>query len=201
VILAENFNPSITTVDWLLSKVLVEETDRPKEFLNTPVFSLFGGAKYKLTIDSNRAQLALQEPRQETVAGLLETVSTLVKKLPETPYRAVGINLVWSAALPGRTAAQTAIRGVLGCNGGTAERALGSGKYGIEAVLTSEYRRYRLRVRLASSDEGNFSLLNLDFNYHSDVSSFEECIASLEEGSGLVNHSYDICQRLMEEGQ
>jgi len=63
VILAENHNPGIPSKDWLEGKGILKE--KAKNFVNTPVFSLFESENFRLTIDEKRLEIVLLRPSEE----------------------------------------------------------------------------------------------------------------------------------------
>ncbi|MDO8684350.1 MAG: hypothetical protein Q7N50_12800 [Armatimonadota bacterium] len=92
VIVAQNFNPSIPTKDWLQHNITGE---RPNNFVNTPLVSVFETDRFTLTVDQNRFQITMATPMVHEEA--VRVAVAYVKKLPETRYTALGFNYHWEA--------------------------------------------------------------------------------------------------------
>lgn len=95
VIVAENLNPSIFRETWLVKEGVFteEEIIVPKSFFSSVSVNVVTPSA-ELLIVPERLQLTLKtdEKQDEIVKRVL---GNIVKALPHTPYRAVGINFQW----------------------------------------------------------------------------------------------------------
>ena len=94
VILASAHNPSIISPQWLKDKSLIAE--EPDHFVHTPDFSLFESESYLLVVDNQRMQITVKKQDTTTLESLANVASGYVKALPHIPYKALGLNFVWS---------------------------------------------------------------------------------------------------------
>lgn len=96
VILASAHNPSIMSPDWLRNKGLLSE--KSKNFIYTPDFSLFESESYNLILDRQRLQIMATAAEQDesTVKSIARIASGYIALLPEIPYTALGLNFSWS---------------------------------------------------------------------------------------------------------
>lgn len=96
VILAENFNPSILTQHWLIAKGIVAEEDFAPDCVFVPGLTVARTRQFSFVAAPDRLQLALNEPDAEEAADTVRaTIYQIVNLLPETPYRALGLNFEW----------------------------------------------------------------------------------------------------------
>ena len=94
VILASAHNPSIMAPQWLKDKSLIVE--EPTQFVHTPDFSLFESKSFLLVVDNQRMQITVKKQDDRSVESLANVASNYVKLLPHIPYKALGLNFVWS---------------------------------------------------------------------------------------------------------
>ncbi len=97
VVLADSFNPSIATKDWLRDNLIHEE---PPVFINTPLVSVFETPEVHLLIDQSRLQLTFKILDSNVMQKWVKLVAYYVELLPHTPYKAVGFNFVWEVIPP-----------------------------------------------------------------------------------------------------
>lgn len=94
VVVAARFNPSVITERWLLKKGIVLDNEfLPGSFYTPPAVNV-QASTFELLALPDRVQI---KPRGDRAIAL-ERFSTLLLSLPETPYKALGINfeyIVW----------------------------------------------------------------------------------------------------------
>jgi hypothetical protein len=96
-----SFNPGIVSIDWLLSKELIDEVDREyalseERLLMSPTFT---GTLYPwISVEVTPESLTVGSTDEtETPERLREFVVGLMRVLPETPVRQLNINHAWHA--------------------------------------------------------------------------------------------------------
>lgn len=94
VIMASAHNPSIIAPQWLKDNSLIIE--EPKHFIHTPDFSLFESESFSLMADHQRLQITAKKQDGGSLRSLAGIASNYVKLLPHIPYRALGLNFVWT---------------------------------------------------------------------------------------------------------
>jgi len=94
VILASNYNPSIVSKEWLYQKDIFTET--VKNFVHTPVFALVESEDFSLMVDEQRLQLTVKKVTQDNLNTSGDITEKFVDALPETPYKAVGLNYYYT---------------------------------------------------------------------------------------------------------
>ena len=101
VVLANSYNPSIVSRDWVLSRQLLSEPIG--DFVHTPAFSLIQNNNFSLAVDMNRLQLSVKEPNPENMKLMPQIIKKFFILLPETPYRAMGFNFTETELCPATT--------------------------------------------------------------------------------------------------
>lgn len=93
IVLANNHNPAISTKDWLIKKKIFSQ-DEVREFLNTPVISVFDGKNFFFQVDEKKLQLDVKQVKRFEIKDLSNKIKMYIDSLPETPYSAIGFNLL-----------------------------------------------------------------------------------------------------------
>ena len=94
VIMASAHNPSIISPQWLKDKSLIaEESDH---FVHTPDFSLFDSESFSLIVDHQRLQITVKKQDKNSLESLANIASNYIELLPHIPYKALGLNFVWT---------------------------------------------------------------------------------------------------------
>ena len=94
VIIASAHNPSIIAPQWLKDKLLIVE--EPDHFVHTPDFSLFDSKSFSLIVDHQRLQITVKKQDTNSLESLANIASRYIELLPHIPYKALGLNFVWS---------------------------------------------------------------------------------------------------------
>jgi len=103
VVTAEQFNPSILGQLWLVRNNLVAEDGFEEGCLFADTVAHIRARDFDLLVVPQRAQLTpkVDSDRQQDV--ICDKIGTLVSRLPETPYRALGFNLIRHIAPDGES--------------------------------------------------------------------------------------------------
>ena len=94
VIVASAHNPSIMAPQWLKDNSLIVE--EPTQFVHTPDFSLFESESFLLVVDNQRMQITVKKQDNQSLESLANIASSYVKLLPHIPYKALGLNFIWT---------------------------------------------------------------------------------------------------------
>ncbi len=95
VVAARQFNPSVLSQLWLVRRGLVGEEDFREGCIFADAIAQVNTDEFSLLVVPPRAQFTTSVPRDQQQRLIVEKMGGLVHALPETPYRAVGINLTW----------------------------------------------------------------------------------------------------------
>nr|QNO49448.1 hypothetical protein OCBBGKCP_00005 [Methanosarcinales archaeon ANME-2c ERB4]QNT35662.1 hypothetical protein GNCGGNMO_00024 [uncultured Methanosarcinales archaeon] len=94
VLIASAHNPSIMAPQWLKDESLILE--EPSHFVHTPDLAIFESESFSLVVDHHRLQIAVKKQDTGSLESLANIVSNYVKLLPHIPYKALGLNFVWT---------------------------------------------------------------------------------------------------------
>ena len=96
VILATNFNPSIVSSVWLLSKGICNADEILPNSFNTPQFSQIVCTDFQILVLPDQLQFSKTANFQGDFTKVIkDKLSRILKELPEVPYRSAGINFHW----------------------------------------------------------------------------------------------------------
>jgi hypothetical protein len=165
VILASNYNPSIVSKEWLYQKGIL--TWPVTNFVHTPVLSLLESEQFSLVVDEQRLQLALKKTTEDGLTSLASIAERFVKALPETPYRGVGINYLYTVARD-----RCSLNAVLSPNIEKL-RGLFASTYEIGVMVLFQFERFVVNLTVSPPLPVE-QQVRISFNFHSDVSNISE---------------------------
>ncbi|MCQ4575248.1 MAG: hypothetical protein NOU37_08385 [Candidatus Brocadiales bacterium] len=204
VVLAQNYNPSIASKDWLRDKNIIAE--QATNFINTPLFSLFESQNFLLTVDENKLEVGLKVVNESNLGTLKQIVIEYVNKLPHTPYNAVGLNSSWNIKKPGEEDLTGLIKQKFLPESET--KAFNDLVRG--AVFPGSIIRYKdgdFAVKLTidpipSIIDNNVVVKEVigRFNYHCDVGNVEHVKRRVAEVDEKIRRSKSVLKTLLEKG-
>ncbi len=186
VILAKSHNPSIISKDWLFQKEIIKEEEIKGKFVHTPVFSLVEVNGFTFIVDPDRLQIIVKNINPQNIEELPRIARKYIKKLPETPYTAVGFNFIYHLSVKNVKESLTAL---LSPNKEKFE-GLFSGDYQIGGIIHFKFKDYRAKLDiqpLSGSSE-----ININFNFHFDFKGVEEIEDKLKEFSQIKSETEKI---------
>lgn len=191
VILAVNYNPSIVSKEWLYQRNIF--TEPVENFVHTPVFALVENADFGLTVDEQRLQIIVKRVMQDSLAAATEIARRFVDVLPETPYKAVGLNYRYNVAEKG-------------CD----LRMLFAPKPAkLKAVFSRDFQLGARVVFSFGSFVATFTVapslakeqpIRIAFNFHSNVGSIVELRERLASQTATLNKAEVIIRELCRNG-
>lgn len=171
VILANNYNPSIVSRDWVLSKQLLSEPIG--DFVHTPAFSLIENNDFSLVVDMNRLQLSTKRLSPENIRLMPQIIKKFFTLLPETPYRAMGFNFIYELETENNF-----LEHVLSPNKQSITK-LFSAKYELGMVISFDFESFVTRVNISPRKlKGKVRTIN--FNFHTSIRGVEEAKKRLD---------------------
>lgn len=188
VILASNHDPGIVSRDWINQKKIF--TEEPINYIHTPGFSLVETENYSLQIDQKRLNIGVKNLNENMISRLPEIASKYVEALPETPYRAVGLNSNWIAQLehPDK------LKGIFITDKNHLNAIFHEGTYNVGGIVIYKYDPFNLHLTVRPEQGNNVSL---DFNYHSEISDFKELSKIISNFVEVRNHALNIVSKLL----
>ncbi len=163
IVIAAGHNPSIVSPQWLRENSLINEP--PSHFVHTPDFSVFESESFSLTVDHQRLQIVAKKQSESSIGSLAAVAGKYVSLLKHIPYRALGLNLVWSVEI-GSNATLPDI--VLRLNNGDPTLAFPGHKVAFGGIIYAQKESYILKVTIER--QGENSLVH-NFNYHHEIAS------------------------------
>jgi len=157
-ILASNYNPSIVSKEWLYQKGIFTETVR--NFVHTPVFAFVESEDFSLMVDEQRLQLTVKKVTQDNLNTLVDIAERFVDALPETPYKAIGLNYRYTFPRE-----RCNLGTILSPNNAKLSELLSS-TYELGATVVFELEKFIVTFTVAPS-LGKEQQIRMNFNFHS----------------------------------
>lgn len=172
VVAANTFNVSIFNLLWLTKNGVFTESEMlSDDCVFVPVAAQVGTPNCHLLVLAERLQLTLKVPQKDVTP--LDKVKRIVELLPQTPYTAVGLNIVWDM-VPGEDEDLGAVTRMLFA---VPERPLykqfmdANARFG--AYMSKDFAGFRLKLDLKPAmvepDTSRAEVVRLHFNFHLDV--------------------------------
>lgn len=95
VLVAHHFNPTITDQLWLTEHAIVMRDEASGPYVFTDMLVQVQTRNFHLLIVPDRCQMTPSPENENTQQLILARLGQLIKLLPHTPYRAVGLNFNW----------------------------------------------------------------------------------------------------------
>jgi len=191
VVLAQNYNPSIVSKEWLQRKGVL--TGPVSNFVHAPPVSMVEGVELGLLLDENRLQLVLKQPRTENLDRLTGCANRFVEALPETPYTAVGLNFRFSvrASSLNQSAILTPKKAKL-------RQLFGSG-YQVGSRITFAHDRFRVTAQIPA-EGGTEEVKYISFNFHAGVTDAAEARQMIAEHRTMLTRAESILAGVAPDG-
>jgi hypothetical protein len=146
--------------------------------MHSPVLALYESKRFLLNVDQQRLQLVLKQPQLEALTELPEIVRRYVDKLPQTPYRAVGLNYKWHAAPEGDEDPTAPLKALFVGDAARLELVTTGAEWTIGGILRWRTGDFMVKLMAEPTREPSEGI-GLDFNYHRDVRGAQEAIESI----------------------
>lgn len=201
VLVAHRFNPSITTPLWLVRNEVLSEGDFLPGCVYTDLLVQVMARSFHLLLTPEQLQFVPQVPEAEQEALILDKVGRIVRTLPHTPFRALGLNFDWNV-----TPAD-------GDTGGLARRLffksgaplfsdfdVPDARFGSYLSKDTLGFRLKLDVKPVTVEGGTErkERLQFRFNYHADLRGSKEVVQTIDERLRKWREARAASQRIIE---
>jgi len=186
VILAQNHNPSIATKDWLINNEIIDKNENIRHFVHTPAFSVIETDIFSLTIDPDRFQISLKRLDNESIKYLLKIVKGYISNLPETPYKALGINYLYNVSMDKKKLKELFV------GQDKLYKELFGDDYSIGGIIGFKYDKFIVKLQLKQTNDESIA----DFNYHLNSKEEKELITGVDKYFGLKKQSEIILEAI-----
>lgn len=191
VVLARKFNPSIVSNEWLAAKGII--TEPVGQFVHTEVLSLVEAESLSLVLDEGRLQMALKAPSSTNLGLLAGSVKQFISQLPETPYRAVGLNFAFTVD------EASLARNPLLSPAPERMQALFGETYQLGARVTFPFNGFTAKLELPPAGLTD-KLAQASFNFHASVNGMEAALERLDKHAAAFGKAETIMQEIARNG-
>jgi hypothetical protein len=184
VVVAQNFNPSVTSQLWLVRNGVVPEGDFLPGCIFTDLLVQVRARRFSLLFTPEQFQFVPAPEEEVPPAIVQEAVGRIVEALPHTPYRALGLNFTWHL-IPedGDVAAWS--RRLFFTPGRPLFRDFDVPGASFGAYLSRDLLGFRLKLDVkpvtAPAATATAHRLQLLYNFHADLPEGEEAVGRLRQ--------------------
>ncbi len=191
IILAAGHNPSIVSPQWLKENSLISES--PSHFVHTPDFSVFESESFSLVVDHQRLQVVAKKQDESSIETLATVAGKYIGLLKHIPYKALGLNLVWSIEANGSTRLPHI---ALKLNDSDPSLAFAGHKVAFGGIIYAQKESYVLKLTIERQGE---RCLVHNFNYHHELASVSTdnivalvhtFVARFKDSAAVINRLY-----------
>ena len=184
VVVANQFNVSIFNLLWFIkNEVLREEDVIATESIFLPVTVQIGTVSCHLFIVPERLQITLKNPEQDRTP--VAALSKMISKLPETPYVALGMNVIWQLSFDdGNELGEFTRRNfVVPRHRLFSHFSDANARFGTYLSKNFDIFRLKLDIKPVTADGGTTKTekLLLNFNFNLDVANCQDKAAAIRE--------------------
>lgn len=182
VVVAQKFNPSIIGEHWLIANAIVQEDELLPTRVFTPVFAQCGSDEFELLVTEDRLQLSLRNQNANQQRVVDRIAKSIVERLPETPYKGIGLNFVWHQPVEDGCIHDESARLFLNATSPLASAfAEESCHYG--GYFSKSFGDFRLKLtalpsKIAGTED---AVISYSFNFHAEVTTHQEVARLLSE--------------------
>jgi hypothetical protein len=187
VVLASNYNPSIVSKEWLSSKGIF--TENVDNFMHTPVFTMVENEKFGLIVDEQRLQIIIKKITQENINSAGEIIERFIDILPETPYKALGLNYQYNIRDD-----SCKLKAILSTKPARI-KAIFSDTFEIGAIIVFRFENFVTTCTISPSIEKE-KPSKLAFNFHSNVANSKEIKVRISSRMSALKKAELIIQEL-----
>ena len=185
VVVAQNFNPSMTSQLWLVRNGVVPEGDFLPGCIFTDLLVQVRTRRFSLLFTPEQFQLVPAPGEDNPHALMQETIGRIVEMLPHTPYRALGLNFTWHLTPEGGDVAALSRR-LFFSSGRPLFRDFDAPDASFGAFLSRDLLGFRLKldvkpVTVPPAATSGTQRLQLLYNFHADLPEGEEAVARLQQ--------------------
>jgi hypothetical protein len=185
VVVAQNFNPSVTSQLWLVRNGVVPEGEFLPGCIFTDVLVQVRTRRFSLLFTPEQFQFVPTPGEDDIHALMQETIGRVIETLPHTPYRALGLNFTWHLFHEGGDIAALS-RQLFFVPERPLFRDFDVPDASFGSYLSRNLLGFRLKldvkpVAVTPPGNGPEQRLQLLYNFHVDLPEGERVVASLQE--------------------
>jgi hypothetical protein len=171
VIVANRLNPSILSPGWLTEQKILTAEDLQTGFIFTELVAQIPTKQFQMLVVPEQLQFIPTVPEDQEEAVIVEKLGTIVRLLPQTPYRGLGLNFNWHLTPPDEDIAK--LSRSLFWHDTPFYRRFGKPTDRFGAYMSTDFGEYRLKLDvkpiLIPHENQLLNRLQFLFNFHADL--------------------------------
>lgn len=205
VIVAQTFNPSIFTETWLNKNDLISADKLVGARIFSPEVAQFGTSQMQILVIPQKLQITFPILQGlEDFGAPIEFSKGIIKLLPHTPFKAVGLNFNYFYEQKSENEFNVYNRKLLGDGDYKLLKEFSSADAKFGRYFSKDYMGFRLRldIKPVKVEPDKKEMLEFAFNFHHDLSE-EDSSKSDEVLIGLIsnwNNLFEYSAKLLELG-
>lgn len=189
VVVAQQFNPSVVNQLWLIRHGLMAEEELEPGSIFVDGLVQVRTRRFILLVTPEQLQIEPRVPDEEQDALIANAVGTIVRTLPHTPFRALGLNFTWHL-VPDDGDVRALTRRLFYVPHRPLFQDFDVPDANFGAYLSKNIFGYRLKmdakpIKVPTPEGPPENRLQILFNYHADLPQGGEAAATIE---GLLGH-------------
>ena len=185
LVVAQQFNPTILSQSWLSRNGILAEVDFRKGCIFTDMAVQVEADEFHLLVVPPQCQFTPRVEVERQQRLVVDKVGRIVRYLPHTPYRAVGLNFTWHLT-PEDGDTPAASRRLFFMESGPLHKEFVDANPRYGAYMSKDVFGVRMKLDakpliLNVGEEDERELLQFSFNFHKDVWKEESPVDCIEE--------------------
>lgn len=205
VLTAQQFNPSIVSQIWLDRIGLITEADLQSGHLFSDAIAQVETDDFSLLVVPQRAQFTLKGTHESYGQTIESKLIPFVRRLPETPYRGLGLNLAWNF-VPEHSSIEDVCRRLCLVPDSPVHQLFDTPDARFGSFMSKDFEEFRLRLEVRPAqydppDEEPRDVVLFSFNYHRPIAEEEDSVAAIVEQLGQWDRVYEETRRILQSVQ
>lgn len=189
VLLADKHNTSIVSKEWLIQNKILNETEKVINFTHLPVVSVVETNNFNLLVDEKNLRLSIKKVDENTLRILPNVVTKYIDKLPEIPYKALGLNYLFTI-----NENQEKLKDFFMINDNKI-KSLFPEEFLFGGIIKFKFENFIVTLTLQPNNDEE---IQCDFNFHLSSSDKDLIINSLNYYSKTFKKTEDIIRGLID---
>lgn len=200
VIVAQQFNAPIITQLWLVRNGILTDEEFQEGSIFSDVFVQVRSNSFQMLVLPDQLQMVPTVPRDQEQVVLVQRLGRLVRELPHTPYKALGLNFAWHLTPADGNIARLS-REMFFVPDRTLQRSFADENAHYGGYLSKDFLGFRLKLEvkpvIVPLIGGQVeSRLHFGFNYHFDLR--EDAARQIEERLQHWNEARQETERIVD---
>lgn len=201
VIVAQQFNPSVMSQLWLVRNGLLNDDDFLPGCVFTDMLVQVRSREFQLVVVPPQCQFSPSVEVEREQEVIVAKVGSIVRTLPHTPYRGIGLNFVWHL-VPDDGDVRSTSRALFFREDGPFHQDFTDENSRFGAYMSKDALGVRMKIDakpiiVNQHQKDERELIQFACNFHTDIAPDDDGVAKIEQVLGRWNEAREESSRIV----